>query len=107
MYTCPNCNREYPDSGNVRCICKANRKTTLQVGYNPEWPCELRGESLGILDCGCAGKPKVYHCPIFGVCSLRRMKPNITGYLNDQGEKVECEITYCNRCEKRKWNQSE
>ena len=103
IWACPKCNRDYPDKGKpIRCICKAGGSKSKTSGeYNPQWPCTHRGSELGILDCGCAGKPKVFDCSVHGVCSLRKMKPGVDGYLTPSGEKVPAEITYCNRCPDR------
>ena len=99
--TCEKCNvTRMISAATFRCNCDGvQRKASGE--YNPQWPCTNRGSELGILDCGCAGKPKVFACSIRGVCSLRKMKPGVDGYLDSSGEKVPAMITYCNRCPDR------
>lgn len=102
---CPDCNRSYPENGTViRCIClkKNSKLSDTSRPYDPDWSCQLRGEELGILDCGCQGKPKVWACPLHGACAIRKLKPGITGYVDKDGSKVASEIQFCNRCQDRK-----
>jgi len=101
--TCEKCNvTRMISAATFRCNCDGiAHKNKTSGEYNPQWPCTHRGSELGILDCGCAGKPKVFDCSIHGVCSLRKMKPGVDGYIPPSGEKVPADITYCNRCPDR------
>lgn len=102
---CADCKRSYPDNGTtIRCICRQKYQASAEKSrpYDPEWPCALRGQELGILDCGCQGKPKVWLCPLHGVCAARKLRPGITGYVDKDGTRVEADIHFCNRCPDRK-----
>ena len=42
-----------------------------------DYPCIHRGQSLRVLDCGCAGDSTVYACGLYGECMIRKLKPGI------------------------------
>jgi hypothetical protein len=49
-------------------IERMRRKSRKKTRRNKALPvvCQHRGELLGDADCGCSGKPKVYHCTLLG-----------------------------------------
>jgi len=102
---CDACGRSYPEDGtNIRCICrkKYEQSASTPRPYDPTWPCAIRGDEIGVMDCGCQGSPKVWLCPLHGVCAARKLKPGVMGYIDNEGIRVEATISFCNRCPDRK-----
>lgn len=90
IFVCDKCKRSYQvskPSKRVFCSCGAVGENPVYKQQDEAYQCIHRGEVLGDLDCGCAGKPKVYACDIHGKCAIRKMKPGDFG------------VIYCNGCD--------
>jgi hypothetical protein len=89
-YVCPKCGKSIFVSSlhrTIICSCGNASAGNSLASISDQLSCIHRGEVLGDLDCGCAGKPKVYACNIHGKCAIRKMKPGDFG------------VVYCNGCE--------
>lgn len=72
---CPKCDRRLPNAtGKIRCSCGSvsygdgTQQPAVRVERPERPPCKHLGESLGEIDCGCAGKRYAYKCDIFAMC---------------------------------------
>jgi hypothetical protein len=56
-----------PSTASVGGSCRNTRHLgTIRVRQPKQTGCRHRGQLIGAADCGCAGKPKVYHCTLLG-----------------------------------------
>ena len=94
FFTCEKCQKTYSIKNQARkiyCSCGAISKGPAFLNESDSLPCVYRGEVIGDLNCGCAGKPKVYACEKHGSCALRKLKPG------------KYDVTFCNGCEDRRY----
>jgi hypothetical protein len=84
IFTCEKCGKSYNiKSTQKRIFCSCGSANLNPNTSDPaaDLPCVYRGAIVGDLNCGCAGKPKVYACEKHGKCALRKLKPGDFGVM--------------------------
>lgn len=92
QWTCQQCKKERTIRADAKkIICSCGSIAVQDRPQRQDLPCVYRGNAIGELPCGCAGKPKVYACEKHGSCALRKLKPG------------KYDVTFCNGCEDRRY----